>query len=519
MLFNPDTTTCMYENVDPRNLLAGSSIKKNSTTSTGAASSNTTMTLPLQRHDQATGLNHKHSSSRSSSTNPPSSSSTSSTTKSTTTTTTTSIPKRYQAVQIKHSKRGLDDFDFSLYNNTSEYVGFENSLPNSYTNAVLVLLYHIPEVRSAVLNHLCNSNKEQEKDVETKDEDCLCCELMFLFHMIDIAKHERPAIRSCQSTNFLRVFKQVPEVAALGLLDRQDRKSNKIIETFYWFLLNYIDAKKMKQPVEREEEKKQLMPSLDALSLSDKEFSNSNSVVEDLFGFEMCHQDYCCNTTNYNEKPHCTSRISQVKTIELTYPATINTSTTPPPSFSTLLFNSLTKSSRVLKTWCKECNGYQLTNQTRRPLSLPKVLNIQCNMNSSSDSSNAIWKSFNSRGGSFLPFRIKLCISSKEEDGQLCVLERLESHEGEEEEEEDVQHWIASSSQSNGEKGEVVVDKAMLKSGKEYVLCAVVFSINEEQEEEEEEISNQGHLVGVYIYIYYILQSSISYLSTGPSCL
>lgn len=52
---------------------------------------------------------------------------------------------------IDFSRRGLDGFDFARHNATP-LPGLENLLPNSaHTNAILQLLFYVPEVRAAVL--------------------------------------------------------------------------------------------------------------------------------------------------------------------------------------------------------------------------------------------------------------------------------------------------------------------------------------------------------------------------------
>lgn len=153
------------------------------------------------------------------------------------------VPGRYRRVVIDFSKRGLDGFDFGKYNRTS-LVGLENLLPNSYTNAVLQMMFYVPEVKGLVLGKQyvwgCWGN-----------EKSVVCEMGFLFHMLEMALVEAtattkggkkeegkegepvqqrparlpfssippPAPKPCQSSNFLRVFRHVPEVVALGLLE------------------------------------------------------------------------------------------------------------------------------------------------------------------------------------------------------------------------------------------------------------------------------------------------------------
>ncbi|XP_023944660.2 PAN2-PAN3 deadenylation complex catalytic subunit PAN2 [Bicyclus anynana] len=109
------------------------------------------------------------------------------------------IPKHYLKMDLRFKKPRSNDSNDSL--NKVGFPGLEFTLPNSYCNSMLQVLYHIPAVKATLLAHTCAK------------EFCLSCELGFLFRMLDTSGGA-----PCQADNFLRAFRTVPEAAALGLI-------------------------------------------------------------------------------------------------------------------------------------------------------------------------------------------------------------------------------------------------------------------------------------------------------------
>ncbi|PGH11073.1 PAB-dependent poly(A)-specific ribonuclease subunit PAN2 [Helicocarpus griseus UAMH5409] len=134
---------------------------------------------------------------------------------------------KYSNVEIKYSKFGVDDFDFRYYNKTV-YSGLETHIANSFTNSLLQLFKFVPLIRNLALHHAATN---------CIYDNCLLCEMGFLFDMLDKANGQ-----NCQATNLLKTFSSFREAANLGLLEENltNKSLSSAIQSVNRFFLNQI---------------------------------------------------------------------------------------------------------------------------------------------------------------------------------------------------------------------------------------------------------------------------------------
>ncbi|XP_074108879.1 PAN2-PAN3 deadenylation complex catalytic subunit PAN2 isoform X1 [Cotesia typhae] len=322
------------------------------------------------------------------------------------------IPKRYRKIEVKYSRLGYDEFDFDQYNLTS-FSGLEATLPNSYCNAMLQLLYYCEPIRVAVMSHACQK------------EFCLSCELGFLFHMLDISKGS-----PCQAANFLRAFRTVPEASALGLilsdLHPEARKKTsliRLVQSWNRFILHQMhyeiyDTRKRQQEEEEaarlksgtkyapfvynEQDFPSILQDLGSrykTTESDKKKKrkqdedgkymwiaakeNTNKKEEDareeetdisrIFGAEQIHVHRClkCNREAYKNSIMLLSNLIYSE----------NTSPNEEIPFTKILTRSL-KPEKVTPAWCEGCQKFSPTLQSRQITKLPQILVLNCGLDS-----------------------------------------------------------------------------------------------------------------------------------------
>ncbi|XP_072385804.1 PAN2-PAN3 deadenylation complex catalytic subunit PAN2 [Diabrotica undecimpunctata] len=290
------------------------------------------------------------------------------------------IPKRYRKVDVKYNKLGTDDFQFDHYNKTG-FSGLEATLPNSYCNSMLQVLYYTEPLRAALLTHLCMK------------EFCLSCELGFLFHMLLTASHNQP----CQPGNFLRAFRTVPEASALSLIlsdlhpdAKQKIELSALIQSWNRFILHQMHVELTETRKKNDERKaarklfiyketdfpsisgekvKEKKPPVEAdieIKLED-ERRDDISDISQLFGTKQLQLNCCLKCGNEVRKE------SFLLACNLVYPSHMGDK--DEWSFCDILKRSLCPK-QTTPAWCENCSKFLPTSQSRVLQALPNVLSV-----------------------------------------------------------------------------------------------------------------------------------------------
>lgn len=289
--------------------------------------------------------------------------------------------KRYHYIEMRYTKGGMDENELARYNST-RLCGLDNTLPNSYANSLLQVLYYIPELRQLLLEHICNR------------EFCLACELSFLFHMLDVGRSQglngHPT--TIQPANFLRAFRTLPEASAMGLLLPEShpeikRKSTlpRLAQSWARFILQQLSSETMQvknahEPVVAAAKENNHIY-VNGATKSDEEspvtednqreshsppVEENTSPISKLFGVEQEQTSRCtkCGTENSKVSPVLLSSL-MLQDLDGEH------------SFNQVLERSFDVSS-ITPAWCETCEKYQATQQRRRCLSLPPLLALSC---------------------------------------------------------------------------------------------------------------------------------------------
>lgn len=249
------------------------------------------------------------------------------------TTASSNVPVWYQAVEIKYSKFGIEDFDFGYYNYT-KYSGLETHIVNSYANALLQLYRFTPVVRNLALDHTAR---------DCGYENCMLCELGFLIDMLEKAKG-----KSCQASNFLKTLSKLSSASALGVLEEHTVNTplSVMIQNLNRFLLNTMEE--------------------------------NNRLISD----NPQEMQYAFGTTGYalSQCGHCNYEASQPKISychDLVYPPKLPKQS---PRSMRQYFSQVLKASiercDMQRGWCSRCQGYKPITSRRVVHSVPAVLTL-----------------------------------------------------------------------------------------------------------------------------------------------
>ncbi|KAL0092235.1 ubiquitin carboxyl-terminal hydrolase-domain-containing protein [Phycomyces blakesleeanus] len=253
------------------------------------------------------------------------------------------MPQHYRRVEIQYSKFGVDDFDFGYYNQTV-YGGLETHIRNSYCNSLLQMLYFTVPLRKIAKSHI---------GTPCPKENCLLCELGFLFRMLDDANGQ-----NCQATNFLRAFSTIPQAAALGLFEPETPDRNisysTLMQNFTRFIMEQLHQE---SNASNENPLISKILNLDNDAVKSGDSLAVPSPMQQLFGLQTLSQSKCgsCN--------HEISRITYPFVVDMLYPK---------------------------KAWCPSCHQYQPTTTKKIIRGLPGVLLI--NSGASNSDEAAIWR-------------------------------------------------------------------------------------------------------------------------------
>ncbi|KAG0202360.1 poly(A)-specific ribonuclease [Mortierella sp. GBA30] len=322
------------------------------------------------------------------------------------------LPKYYKRVEIKYSKFGVEDFDFGFYNKT-QFGGLETHIANSYCNALLQVLFFTPLLRMLAKAHIGQACPR---------ENCLTCELGFLFRMLEDANGQ-----NCQARNFLRAFSTIPQASALGLFepDEPDVKTlySSLIQNFNRFVLEQLHQ-------ECNLDRNAQTASLNPPSVL------APSPIQQLFGMKTASTSIC---------GHCgleEERITYPFVLDLMWPkpaAAVNAHQSSknhhhhkakdllhPMSFSEILRASICRETHN-RVWCTQCQQYQPTTSRKSLQDLPLVLSINTAVNSKDPApvSSGMFLDENGKGSEWLPLRFTVGVDKKNvqvfEDGSSDV--------------------------------------------------------------------------------------------------
>mmetsp|Transcript_24951 Transcript_24951/g.49860 ORF Transcript_24951/g.49860 Transcript_24951/m.49860 type:complete len:1483 (+) Transcript_24951:213-4661(+) len=267
------------------------------------------------------------------------------------------IPQRYRM-----TIRKVATFDYTRYNESGLWVGWDYAptFSNSFTCAVISLLYFVGEIRSTALRlQLCGD----EMTIPSSGLS-VTAELGCLFHLIeclssngmiqpDIDDHKNTGqVKAYVPSNFIAAFTTLPEATNLALIDgvAGSAEQARRPESFYRFIVQYLDRE---------------------LGLLTSEPGQSKGLVDSMQGI---------NFVSIIEYATSKSKVSTSRayTVDLAYDQRWSKKdATPNIRFGEVLRYSLCKDA-PLRAWSDQTRSYESVIQRKIATSLPPLLSLSC---------------------------------------------------------------------------------------------------------------------------------------------
>ncbi|CAJ1934316.1 unnamed protein product [Cylindrotheca closterium] len=376
------------------------------------------------------------------------------------------IPARYRR-QVRPNFKTAGVFDPADYNDTGLFPAWDypSTMPNAFASPVLLLLYFVPEIRSAVLN----AQVPEKSWSSTAFENALSPELGFLFHQIESlyscalshpskpnSNQLRPKLRTWVPSNFLTAMAGMPEAEQLQVLDGSPAAVDppRRPEAFYRFIAYQLDKE-----LSRNSEKK-LMDSLHGL-----DFMSVNQFV--------------------SESTLSSQSTTRVLTVDFAYGCfTRDAEKKTDIHFTTVLKHSLSRETR-LRAWNKKSKAYETIVQRKIATSLPEILTLSGACAGRKEEDGLwIWRT-DDGGNPWVPEIVEIELL---EDGNVTVSEMRMKEDGEIEK-------VRSTDKSSAlpEAVSKLVSEVSSKQKLRYRLDAVLSFVSDEGAGDFEDSEHPGH--------------------------
>lgn len=357
-------------------------------------------------------------------------------------------------------------FDPADYNDTGLFPGWDYSatLPNAFASPVLLLLYFVPEIRSAVL-----ASQSHDKLFSARAyEKALSPELGFVFHQIEslysfALLHPvkpnvgslRPRIGTWVPSNFLTALATMPEAEQLQILDGSPAAVDpaRRPEAFYRFMAYQLDKELSKNSETK------LMDSLHGL-----DFMSINQFV--------------------SETSLSAQSMTRALTVDLAYNSFARDAEKKTRiRFGTLLQHSLCRETR-LRAWNKKSKTYETIVQRKIATSLPEILTLSGACAGRKEEDGLwLWRTDDGTG----PWVPEIVEVELLEDGHVSVKEMTYTSEGGVEE-----VWSTGEPSALPPSVSKLVSEVSSKQKNRYRLDAVLSFVND-LVEEAEDAEHPGH--------------------------